>query len=662
MGNLKISKAKKKNNSKGTSGIPNWLLSVIISLVLIAVVAGCTFYFISNAGWPMRWTTAMELDGYKVDVNMMSYYYNRTYSIYLEQQKDNYQNILYASQYQYSDEVETYDDFDDYLIKALNFVRTLPHEKQKYKLDDNDGNKYETWKDFFIGETEKGVKELLVYRAEAVKLGITLDKEDYDAIDEEIEAWLSKVRATSGSNAPEDYIFSQTYGKSVRRQDVKKAMELSALYSKCSERINNDLKDGITDSDITKEYDENKNNYNLVDYLSYSFDVSYSDAIAEKYGAGKKADDLSDAEKAEVLALYKTKIEEARAKAAELAAKTELKDFKEFIINYDVTNGYDDLADSKIATLESADKPSEENLKTIKDKTISAVIAEVTEGKTEVTDDVTETEVPATDEAEATKTYTVYGISVTDKFASAIREVKSSLFTSATQGSTVNEEATYIAPTKNEDGEEEKDALSEWLFSADRKTNEITTLEEGDGANGAEVAVSTEKFSVEVAYLTKPAYKDETPCRDIAYMEYASEDAAKKAIEAIKGIEDLDKDKFLEVADDEENPALENRKFAGEYAKGTSGQTTFDEWLFNAEPGSYTAEPIVMPSGSSYSVVYRVAFYEGESTLLTWQYMVKADLYYERYTARMEEMTENFESNILIFDEATAKIEVSNLF
>lgn len=648
MGNLKISKAKKKNNSNGTSGIPNWLLSLLITLVLIAVIAVCVFIFITNAGWPMRWTTAMELDGYKVDVNMMSYYYQKTQDNFLNQQYQNYQYSLYASQY--DDNAPTYSDFDDYLIEELEFDRTKSHEKQEYKLDNTKENTYATWKDFFLGETIKSVKELLVYHAEAVKLGVTLDKEDKEAINEDIDAWISELRASNGA-APEDFFFTQTYGQSVRRRDVKKAMELSVLASKCSERISNDLKDGITDSDVTKEYEENKNNYNFVDYLSYTFDVSYSDAIAEKYGADKKADDLSDTEKAEVLTLYKTKIDEARAKAAELAAKTELKDFKDFIINYEVTNGYDDLADSKIATLESADKPSEDDLKTIKDKTISAVIAEVTEGKEEVTDDVTETEVPATDEAEATKTYTVYGISVTDNFATAIREIKSSLFTSATQGSTVNEEATYIAPYENEDGEEEKDALSEWLFSADRKTNEITTVEEGDGANGAEVAVSTEKFSVEVAYLTKPSYRDETPCRDVAYMIYVSEDAAKKAIEAIKGIEDLDKDKFLEVANDEENPAAES-EFAEEYAEGTSGESALDEWLFNAEAGSYTAEPVAMSDGSS----YMVAYCKGESTLLKWQYTVKADLHSERYTERSEEMTENFESNILIFDEAIVKV------
>lgn len=643
MGNLKISKAKKKNNSKGTSGIPNWLLSVIISLVLIAVVAVCTFYFISNAGWPMRWTTAMELDGYKVDVNMMSYYYEKTYDNYLNQHYQNYS--AYAS---YMGEDYS---FDDYLSQTVGFSTATTPEAQPYKADDESGDAYKTWSDFFLGETIKSVKELLVYRAEAVKLGVSLDKEDYDAIDEDINSWISEVRATSGANTPEDFIFSQTYGKSVRRQDVKKAMELSVLASKCSEKISNDVKDGITDSDVTKEYDENKNNYNFVDYLSYSFDVSYSDAIAEKYGASKKADDLTDAEKAEVLALYKTKIEEARAKAAELAAKTELKDFKEFIINYDVTNGYDDLADSKIAILESADKPSEENLKTIKDKIISAVIAEVTEGKTEVTDDVTETEVPATEETEATKTYTIYGISITDKFASAIREVKSSLFTSATQGSTVNEEATYIAPTKDADGKEEKDTLSEWLFSADRKANEITTVEEGDGANSTEITASTEKFTAEVAYLIKTAYRDETPCRDVAYMVYASKDAASKAIEAIKALEKLDKDSFLDIANDEANPAASN-EYAEEYAKGTSGETAFDEWLFSAEAGSYTAEPIAMSDGAS----YMVAYCKGESNLLKWQYTVKADLHSERYTERREEMTENFESNILTFDEAIAKI------
>lgn len=643
MGNLKISKTKKKKNTKGTSGMPNWLLSLIISVVLIAVVATCVFYFIASAGLQMRWTTAMELDGYKVNVNMMSYYYQKT--------QDNFINQHYQAYSTYASFMGEDYTFKDYFKQAeIEYDPYLKPEEQDYKEDDNNGDEYKKWSDYFLAQTVESVKELLMYRAEAEKLGIELDKEEIESINADIDAWIEEFRASQGGY-PEKDIISMNYGKSVRRTDIVDAMKLSVLASKCSNKINADIEESITDEDVTKEYDENKNNYNFVDYASYAFEVSYADVISEELGADKKADDLTDEEKAKVLAAYKAKIEEARAKAAELASKTELKDFQSFIINDAATSEYDGLADSKIATLASDKKPSEEDLKTIKDKTISAVIAEVTEGKDTVTDDVVETSSEAKEGEEATKTYTIYGISITSEFATAIRDVKSSLFTSATQGSTVNEEATYIAPHENEDGEEEKDALSEWLFSADRKANEITTLEEGDGANGAEVAVSTEKFTAEVLYITKTAYKDETPCRDVAYMVYASEDAAKKAIEAIKGIENLDKDKFLEVANDEENPAI-GSEFAEEYAEGTSGESALDEWLFNAEVGSYTAKPIAMSNGSS----YRVAFYEGESTLLKWQYMVKADIHSERYTERRDEMTENFESNILIFNEAIAKI------
>lgn len=643
MGNLKISKTKKKKNTKGTSGMPNWLLSLIISVVLIAVVATCVFYFITSAGLQMRWTTAMELDGYKVNVNMMSYYQKMTYENFINQQ---YETFGYYASYMGEDAT-----FDDYLEQYVGYNRKLDPASQSYTADDESGDTYKTWHDYFVAQTVESVKELLMYRAEAEKLGIELDKEEIESINADIDAWIEEFRASQGGY-PEKDIVSMYYGKSVRRTDIVDAMKLSVLASKCSNKISTNIEESITDEDVNKEYDENKNNYNFVDYASYAFEVSYADVISEELGADKKADDLTDEEKAKVLAAYKAKIEEARAKAAELASKTELKDFQSFIINDAATSEYDGLADSKITTLASDKKPSEEDLKTIKDKTISAVIAEVTEDKDAVTDDVVETSSEAKEGEEATKTYTIYGISITSEFATAIKDVKSSLFDRALTESTVSEKATYVAPHENEDGEEEKDARSEWLFSADRKTNEITTLEEGDGANGAEVAVSTEKFTAEVLYITKTAYRDETPCRDVAYIIYATEDAAKKAIEAIGKIEDLNKDKFLEVANDESNPAADS-DFAEEYCIGESGETNLDAWLTDAEIGSYTEEPILMSSGSA----YMVAFYEGEGEMKAWQYTVKSTLHSNRYTDRTEEMQEAYASHIIVYDKALAKIE-----
>lgn len=643
MGNLKISKTKKKKNTKGTSGMPNWLLSLIISVVLIAVVATCVFYFITSAGLQMRWTTAVELDGYKVNVNMMSYYQKMTYENFINQQ---YETFGYYASYMGEDAT-----FDDYLEQYVGYNRELDPASQSYTADDESGDTYKTWHDYFVAQTVESVKELLMYRAEAEKLGIELDKEEIESINADIDAWIEEFRASQGGY-PEKDIVSMYYGKSVRRTDIVDAMKLSVLASKCSNKISTDIEESITDEDVTKEYDENKNNYNFVDYASYNFEVSYADVISEELGADKKADDLTDEEKAKVLAAYKAKIEEARAKAAELASKTELKDFQSFIINDAATSEYDGLADSKIATLASDKKPSEEDLKTIKDKTISAVIAEVTEGKDTVTDDVVETSSEAKEGEEATKTYTIYGISITSEFATAIRDVKSSLFDRALTESTVSEKATYVAPYEDEDGNEEKDTRSEWLFNADRKANEITTLEEGDGANGAEVAVSTEKFTAEVLYITKTAYRDETSCRDVAYIIYATEDAAKKAIEAIGKIEDLNKDKFLEVANDESNLAA-GSDFAEEYCIGESGETNLDAWLTDAEVGSYTEEPILMSDGSA----YMVAFYASEGEMKAWQYTVKSTLHSNRYTDRTEEMQEAYASHIIVYDKALAKIE-----
>ena len=48
MGKLKISKAKKNKNSRGSSGIPNWLLTTLVIIVVAAVLATCLGTFIAS--------------------------------------------------------------------------------------------------------------------------------------------------------------------------------------------------------------------------------------------------------------------------------------------------------------------------------------------------------------------------------------------------------------------------------------------------------------------------------------------------------------------------------------------------------------------------------------------------------------------------------------
>lgn len=627
MGNLKISKTKKNKNAKGSSGIPNWLLSTLVILVVLAVLAMCVSTFVASSGVIMRCSTAMSLDDLKVDGNMMSYFYQTTYMEFM----NNYSSYL------------SYLSFDQY---------TDPKE-QKF----NPEGSYDaaflgafegTWFDYFMNQTTTSVKNLLIYCAEAEKLGITLDDADNAEIDASIETLLINIRSSYGAGLSDATCFANVYGNGVSRKDVRKAMALSALASKTAEHIGKEIENSITDDRINSVYDAEKLDFNLVNYASLAFDVYYDDVIAEKYGDEKKAETLTDDEKAEVLALYKEKIEAARASAAELATKTNFDDFRTWVVEYTVKDIYADSFDTAMEKVTSEQKPSEAELATIKEKMIAAVIADIANGKTSATDDVVTSEIAATEDAAATKAYTLYDISVKAEFAEAAKTLKTSLFdkTNTAKKNCLNEKVNYIAPDK--DGN--KDEFSEWAFSADRKANEVKTIEEGDGANATELKVEKENFTVTVNLLTKTSYRDETLSRDLAYMLFTKEDAAKKAIEALSAIEGLDKDKFLNVAKDENNPADASADLK-DCVIGTMQSEAFDEWLFAAKANEYTKTPITMSDGS-----LMVAMYLNEGTTPAWKHTVKSHIYNEDYTAYEERMNEDFASSVVTNEKVVNKV------
>ena len=629
MGKLKISKAKKNKKANGSSGIPNWLLSALVILVVLAVLATCVGTFVASSGVTMRWSTAMSLDDLKVDGNMMSYFYQTTYMEFM----NNYSSYL------------SYLSFDQY---------TDPKEQQFNPEGSYDaaflGAFEGTWFDYFMNQTTTSVKNLLIYCAEAEKLGITLDDADNAEIDASIETLLINIRSSYGAGLSDATCFANVYGNGVSRKDVRKAMALSALASKTAEHIGKEIEDSITDDRINSVYDAEKLEFNLVNYASLAFDVYYDDVIAEKYGDEKKAETLTDAEKAEVLALYKEKIEAARASAAELATKTNFDDFRTWVVEYTVKDIYADAFDTAMEKVTSEQKPSEAELATIKEKMIAAVIADIANGKTSATDDVVTTDVAATEGAAATKAYTLYDISVKAEFAEAAKTLKTSLFdkTNTAKKNCLNEKVNYIAPDK--DGN--KDEFSEWAFSADRKANEVKTIEEGDGANATELKVEKENFTVTVNLLTKTSYRDETLSRDLAYMLFTKEDAAKKAIEALDAIEGLDKDKFLNVAKDENNPAAASADLK-DCVIGTMQSEAFDEWLFAAKANEYTKTPITMSDGSGSLMV---AMYLNEGTTPAWKHTVKSHIYNEDYTAYEERMNEDFASSVVTNEKVVNKV------
>ena len=618
-------KAKKKKASSGTSGLPNWLLSTLVIIVVLAVIGTCVATACVSNGVAMKLSTAVSLNDLKVNGNMMSYFYQSTYMNFMETYSS------YASYFGYDTKVDP---------RLQTFNDTA---KSTFRPQDECA----TWHDYFISETKASVKNLLIYCAEAEKLGITLDKEDKKNIEADIDTLVYNIRISFNEpSLPEATCFAEMYGTGVTRSDIRKAMKLSTLASKAAEQISNTLIEAVTDERIDTTYNENVLDYNLVDYITYSFDVSYDEVISDKYGTDKTAENLTDDEKKAVLELYTSKIAEAHAAAEELKSKTTLDDFRNWIINYEAKNDYDDQFESAMKKITDDQKPKAaegeaDPLVTIKDKTIEAVIKEVTEGKEAVTEDVVMTEV------ESNKTYTLYGISITSEFAEAAKTLKKNLFDAvvSTKDDAIKKKVNYIAPTSDDN----KDEFSEWAFHADRKANDTTNIETGDGANAGTVEVKTERFTAEVSLMLQTSYRDETLSRNVAYMLFTKEEAAKKALEAIEATEELTKEKFLAIADDANNPA-DAKSDLKDYIVGNMGSEAFDEWLFNAAPNTYSPSIITMSDGSM-----MLAYYESEGTIPAWKDTVKSNLYNEDYTAYEERMMEEFKIEVVFNDEVIQK-------
>ena len=625
MGKLKVSKAKKNKNSKGTSGIPNWLLSTLVIITVVAVLLTCVGTVLASSGLPMKMITPMSYDGeYKLDGNVMKYFFSTQYNNVVNQQYSTYSQ--YAS---FLGDIT----FEDYMKQYVGFSPSVSLDSQQYG-DGTDEN-IKTWRDYFEEQTTKSVKQLLIYRAEAIKLGLKLDEEDQKKIDEDIEQLLTSLRSYYPGYS-DSKCLAINFGAGVGVKDVRKAMELEAIATKAAEHISTTIEDAIDDKRIEDAYNKDKNKFDLVDHLSYSFEVDYTDIIEEVAGEGKTAEKLTDEEKTKVNNKYKEEIKKAHDKAVELAGVKTPEEFEKWVIKYATNEFYDKEFNSAMSKLTDSEKPAAEILTAIKAEMISAVIKDVEAGKLD--DKVFEEK----KEGETT-TYVVYGKTVSKTFAEAAKTLKSNLYNAVVTEKDYcnNEKTNYIS---KEDNNNVEDKFSIWAFAADRKVNDIKNIETGDGADGAEIdtSKSLDRFTAEVSIIKKTAYKDETISRDVAYMLFTKEDMAKKAVEALEATKDLTKDKFLKVADDENNKADAHSDLE-DYFIGNMQSDDFDNWLLAAKKDEYTKTPITMSDGS-----FMVAYYVGEGELKAWENTVKGAIYEEDYKAYEDRMNEDYGTKVII--------------
>ncbi len=616
MGKMKLNNNKKGNSIKSK----NLALTIIVVVVLVAVLLSTVATLLTSSGLITRTFSALKSDNYKVSGNMMKYFYANTYSNFAE---------TYSPQLKMFSIGEN-SSFEDHKKIVIGGTEAEPNSYDQTYFSSYAGK---TWFDMFMDQTVTSVKSMLVYCEEANALKLKLTDEEKSSINSAIDTSVLQFQlnmAMSGSSSvSEATCFAAMYGVGVNRSDIRKAMELSTLASKCSEKIQETLEAAITDSRIDKEYSDNKLDYDAIDYFYYRYSVDY-DEIVESI-AGKNATDAKIKEKKdEIMAKYQKEIDEAKALAEGLAACTTIEEFKAYVINNAVNDKYAELFTAE--SIAAADTPDKESLKIIDQKLTEAVVKEVLEGADEtVLDDVKENEA-----ADKTKTYTAYGFTVTEKFAKSIKDIREDLFT-ALNSILDTYDVKKGSYNKNDD-------FMKWAFDSARKDGEIKTITEGDGVAEGELKADKEYYRSTVYFLIKKQYKDEQPARNVAYALFANATEAGKLIDKLKEFTKdgaaLTTEKFEELAKAQSaagNAKLEN------YVEGNMGSAAFDAWLFGEElkKGEFTETGITMSDDS-----VMVAVYTGEGDQPCWKVNVKSDILNDDYTAKEDKMTKTYSGDI----------------
>ena len=589
---------------KKKNGMPSWALNLITIVITAAILFSVVFMLMSSNGVFGRMSTAMRSENFRVSRNMMDYYFQTQYNNFVQQ------NSSYLSYY------------------GLDTGLSL---KEQY-FDTTEGSET-TWFDYMMEQTKAQVEEILIYCEEAQERDIKLTEEEYASIDAEIETY--ETYASMYGYDTNSYI-AQIFGKGMKTRDIRAAMELSALASKCSTQIGEELEADISDEDIDERYESDSQTFNNVDYSHYTFTVKYEDAIEKVLGKDYKEED-AETRKDEIIAAYKALIEEAKANAKALSEAGSADAFKEKVIELAVKDAWDANYETSLDNSEVKDEevPSDENTATIKAIVIGKLTAMIKAEDEFKSDDV----IDADGKLFGTS---IEGVTLSDDYKTFLEDVVSTIYSSAN-----DKTPTYFAEKV---AYSDSDEAIEWAFEEGRKVGDTKTLEEGDGADGAEISgdpAELESFSISAYYLVKAEYKDEDLSKNVALMVFSSNEEAAAAIEKLS--KDMSVEDFEALADE----LGANFSKYENYTKGAMSVEAFDTWLYDDETvkGSYTASVISLDEST-----FALAIYYDDGMPM-WKVSVKSAIFNDKYEELDAALTEKYKDAITVKEKALNKID-----
>lgn len=272
----RLAKAAEKKEKKSISPNMKKINSKVIGIIaaVISVILIITFFF-SFFGLSKRMQTAViASDGTKISVAEYEYFYR-----YFMTTQHNTSAQYEASYAQYYGAGAG--------IMMTGYDSTKTPENQKYtlgKLDEDKYGKEPTWADYF---EKASLEACYVNRAlakEATKSGFKIDDKDKKSIDEFIE----QVRKTAAeNNFSLDAYLRENFGKGMNEKLLRSLFKNQTLAEKYLTQKQDEFKKDVSDDVILKDYEENKDTYDVCDLRMFSI----SSAATQASDEDKKSED-----------------------------------------------------------------------------------------------------------------------------------------------------------------------------------------------------------------------------------------------------------------------------------------------------------------------------------------------------------------------------------
>ncbi len=174
------------------------IVCAVLAVVLLGTAIGASAF--KDSGYLLRRTESISTENFTVDNAIFSYYFHSAYQSFMSQ----------------------YGEIVSYL--GLDTTKSLKTQTCTLAGEDT------TWFKYFSDQAVNELKTVLVFCEEAKARGIELEDSDYDMIDAYIDSMDEQAKAAGYTKS---FFIKMMYGNGVKEKDVRRALELSALYSKC---------------------------------------------------------------------------------------------------------------------------------------------------------------------------------------------------------------------------------------------------------------------------------------------------------------------------------------------------------------------------------------------------------------------------------------------